>query len=267
MDALTQSIHALMREAAEQAIVPRYQKLAAHEITTKRDADDFVTVADHHAEAILTEGLARLIPDAVVVGEEAAFADPKLVERVGEQQCWLVDPLDGTHNFSHGKPPFGVLVALVEGGETVGGWIYDVLSGRFCHARSGGGAFVNGEPLKARESGQTPPIAAISLVYMDPAKREAVRQRVAPLYTVVDIPRCAAEQWPRLALGENDASIFERTLPWDHAAGVLLLNEAGGKAARPDRSAYRVDDFTTRGLIGASSPRLWEQLAERLARL
>jgi fructose-1,6-bisphosphatase/inositol monophosphatase family enzyme len=267
LDTLTASIHALMREAAAQAIVPRYQKLAGDEVSTKANADDFVTVADHHAEAILTEGLARLLPEAAVVGEEAAFAAPQLLERAWDGLCWLVDPLDGTHNFSHGKPPFGILVALVEGGETIGGWIYDVLSERFCHARRGEGAFIGGEPFRARPSGREPPIAAISLVYMNPARREAVKRHVAPLYTLVDIPRCAAEQYPRLALGQNDVSIFERTLPWDHAAGVLFLNEAGGMAARPDGTPYRVDDHARLGLVGAASPALWEELAERLAGL
>jgi fructose-1,6-bisphosphatase/inositol monophosphatase family enzyme len=82
---------------------------------------------------------------------------------------------------------------------------------------------------------------------------------------LVDIPRCAAEQYPRLVLGQNDVSIFERTLPWDHAAGVLFLNEAGGKAARPDGSPYRVDDYARPGMIGAATPALWEELAERMA--
>ena len=87
---------------------------------------------------------------------------------------------------------------------------------------------------------------------------------IAPHYTVVDIPRCAAEQYPRLVLGVNDCSIFERTLAWDHAAGVLFVNEAGGMAARPNGRPYRVDEAHLPGLIGAASPALWHELAERL---
>ena len=64
-------------------------------------------------------------------------------------------------------------------------------------------------------------------------------------------------------LGENDVSIFERTLAWDHAAGVLFLNEAGGRAARIDGSPYRVDD-SRRGMIGAATPALWHELAARM---
>ena len=100
---------------------------------------------------------------------------------------------------------------------------------------------------------------------MDEAERERIRAHIAPYYRLVDIPRCAAEQYPRLALGQNDLSVFQRTLPWDHAAGALWLNEAGGKAARPDGSAFRADDHTRPGLIGAATPQLWDELAERLA--
>lgn len=264
--ALTASVLRVMQQAAERAILPRYQSLEAHQIDAKA-ADDVVTVADHEAEAILAEGLMQLLPEATLVGEEAAHADPAILNRLGDQLCWIVDPLDGTNNFAKGKPPFGILVALSEAGETIAGWLYDPLSGRLCHAHRGGGAWIGDDRIFARATGQEPPIAAISLVFMDPARREAVKAGIAPHYAVVDIPRCAAEQYPRLVLGVNDVSIFERTLAWDHAAGVLFVNEAGGMAARPDGRAYRVDEAHLPGLIGAASPRLWDELAERMAGL
>ena len=257
-------MHALLREVTRVAILPRYRKLAEHEVTAKA-ADDVVTVADHQAEAMLGEGLMR-IADLPVVGEEAAHAEPKVLDRLSGS-CWIVDPLDGTRNFARGQPPFGILIALAEAGVAKTGWIYDCLSDRFCVAERGKGAFVDGERILARATGEEPPVAALSLVFLDPARREAVRQHVVPHYRMVDVPYCAAEQYPRLALGTNDVSIFERTLAWDHAAGVLWLNEAGGKAARPDGSPYRVDEWDRPGLIGAASPALWDQMAERLAAL
>ncbi|HWU03240.1 MAG TPA: inositol monophosphatase family protein [Novosphingobium sp.] len=261
-DTLSEAVHDVMQGAAERAIRPRYQHLAAADIVEKA-ADDVVTIADKESEAMLAEGLARILPEAAIVGEEAAHADPAILSRLGSDLCWIIDPLDGTNNFAAGRPPFGILVALSQGGETIGGWIYDVLSGRFCHARRGEGAFMDGERLHARTSGETPPIAAISVIFADPARRAAIQNHIAPHYTMVDIPRCAAEQYPRLAVGINDVSVFERTLAWDHAAGVLFLNEAGGKAARFDGTPYRVDE-DRRGLIGAASPALWDQLARRL---
>ncbi|MDG2002317.1 MAG: inositol monophosphatase family protein [Novosphingobium sp.] len=265
-DALTAAIHAAMQEASEQAILPRYRSLAEHEVISKA-ADDVVTVADHEAEEILTEHLSNLLPEASIVGEEAAHTNPAILDRLGDSLCWIIDPLDGTNNYATGKPPFGVLVALAEAGETIGGWIYDCLSGRFCHAQRGLGAFLDGERITAKPSDGNPPVAAISLIFLDDAQRERIKAHIAPHYRLVDIPRCAAEQYPRLALGQNDVSIFERTLPWDHAAGVLFLNEAGGKAARPDGSAYRPGEYDHPGLLGASSPRLWNELAHRIAEM
>jgi len=265
--ALTAPLHALMREASERAILPRWRQLAAHEVKEKETAGtlpDVVTIADHEAEAILSNGLARLLSDAVIVGEEACHADPGVFDRLGHDLCWIVDPLDGTNNFAAGEAPFGIMVALANRGEAIAGWIYDCLSGRFCHAGRGDGAFVNGERITARETGASPPIAANSLIYMLPKRREAVRVAIEPAYTLVDIPRCAAEQYPRLVLGENDIAIFERTLPWDHAAGALFVNEAGGKVARPDGSPYRVDEHARPGLIGAASERLWDEAVARL---
>lgn len=262
--ALTTAVHAAMREASERAVLPRWRALTKGDVTAKAP-DDVVTIADHESETILSERLAALLPEATIVGEEAAHADAVLLSRLGDDLCWIIDPLDGTNNFAAGKPPFGVLVALAERGETIAGWIYDCLSGRFCHALRGAGAFIDGERVHARSSGEKPPIAAISLIFLDLAERDRIRQHIAPHYRLVDIPRCAAEQYPRLALGENDVSLFERTLPWDHAAGVLFLNEAGGKAARPDGAAYRVDEYARPGLIGASTPHLWDEMARSMA--
>ena len=263
MDTLTLAVAAVIKDAATRAIMPRYQQLAEGEIITKSPGE-LVTVADREAEMLLFEGLAKILPEAALVGEEACEADPALLDRLGDALCWIVDPIDGTHNFARGAPPFGVMVALAQSGETIAGWIYDPLSGRLCHAHQGQGAFVGEERIAARTTGAEPPVAAISLVFMDPAKRAAMSAQIAPHYTLVDIPRCAAEQYPRLVLGVNDLSIFERTLAWDHAAGVLFVNEAGGKAARPDGRAYRVDEAHLPGLIGAASPALWDELAARL---
>jgi fructose-1,6-bisphosphatase/inositol monophosphatase family enzyme len=212
---------------------------------------------------MLTEGLTAIV-NLPVLGEEAAFADETVLDRAAGD-CWIVDPLDGTRNFARGRPPFGILLAMVEGGETKAGWIYDCLTGRLCVAHRGKGAFVDGEKIVALPTAEEKPVAAVSMVFVDPAKREGLKAALGDDYRQVDIPWCCAEQYPRLALGQNDVALFERTLPWDHAAGVLWLNEAGGKAARPDGSPYRVDQWRRPGLIGAANPRLWEEMAERLS--
>ena len=264
--ALDNAVAALMRETAEKTLLKHYQHLESADIIDKA-ADDVVTIADTESEIMLAEGLAKILPEAAIVGEEAAHADPAIFDRLSDRLCWIIDPLDGTNNYAVGKPPFGILLALAEKGETVAGWIYDPLTGRLCTAHRGQGAWLNGERFSARSSGAEKPIAAISLVFVDQVQREALLEHIAPHYTLVDIPRCAAEQYPRIGLGVNDVSLFERTYAWDHAAGVLFLNESGGKAARPDGTPFRVDRHLEPGLIGASSPALFDTMAERLARI
>ena len=263
------AIEDLLRKVTHKVILPRYQNLKAGDVEDKAKdgaASDPVTIADRESEEMLSEGLAKIIPGLAIVGEEAAHADPAVLDRLAGD-CWIIDPIDGTRNFAAGQPPFGILIAMASGGEAHTGWIFDCLSGRLCTAHKGKGAFVNGEKISTKTTGQSPPVAAISLLFMDDAKREATKHHIAPHYQLVDIPYCAAEQYPRLALGINDVSIFERTLAWDHAAGALWLNESGGKCARPDGSAYRVDEPGRQGLIGASTPAIWDDMADRLARL
>ncbi|MEL7190274.1 MAG: inositol monophosphatase family protein, partial [Pseudomonadota bacterium] len=252
LSALDGEILDLMRFAAQRSMLPRFRALADSEIEMKGE-DDPVTIVDREVESFLTEALTKLAPGVAVVGEEAVHADEKVLDHLSEQ-CWIIDPLDGTANFTEGKEPFGIIVALADAGKAVAGWLYDPNKDRLCHTRAGEGAFVNGDRIKARTTGQTPPVTAVSRMFLTEEQSAMVDAKLAPHYTLVDIPRCAAEQYPRLALGENDVSSFKRTLAWDHAAGILWLNEAGGKAARLDGSEYRVDEHGKPGLVGASSP-------------
>lgn len=262
LGALDAELRDMLRFAAQRSILPRFRQLASHEVEMKGE-DDPVTVVDREVEEFLTEGLSKLAPGVAVVGEEAAHADDTVLDRLSGQ-CWIIDPLDGTANFTEGKEPFGIIIALADAGKAVAGWLYDPVHDRLCHARAGKGAFVDGERIRAKTTGKSPPVAAISKIFLTEEQRAQVDEKLAPYYTLVDIPRCAAEQYPRLALGENDVSSFKRTYAWDHAAGVLWLNEAGGKAARLDGSEYRVDEQDKPGLVGASSPAIWDEFVARV---
>lgn len=261
---LHEPVAALMRQVGRDIVMPRYRNLAAHEISEKA-ADDYVTIADKESELRLAEGLAAILPDAGIIGEEACAADPAILDRAGEGLNWIIDPIDGTGNFASGNPPFGIMVALADAGTILAGWILDPLTGRLCHALRDGGSFIDGEPVQARESGEPLPIAALAVYFMRPEERADIQRRSQDRFTLVDIPRCAAEQYPRIVLGRNDLSVFARTLPWDHAAGTLFVNEAGGLCQRLDGTPYRVGDLR-RGLLAASSPRLWDAAAQTLFR-
>jgi len=249
------AVSALMRDVAATLVMPRFRMLAAHEITEKTPGE-IVTSVDRASEQRLYEGLDALGLGARIVGEEAVANDLRLLRDIGKGLVWLVDPLDGTANFAAGRRPFGLMVALVEDGAPLSAWLLDPVSGRLCHAERGGGATCDGAPVRAHGTGRNPAVAALATQFLDPDLRAHIHARAAQHLDLVAIPRCAAEHYPRLCFGQNDIAFFQRTLPWDHAAGVLFLTEAGGHATRWDGSPYRVGDGKV-GLLAASDERLW----------
>ncbi len=242
--------------------MPRFQALAVHEISEKAP-DDIVTIADTESEERLTEGLAAILPEARIVGEEAYAADASLLDNLVSGAIWIVDPVDGTTNFSEGITPFALMIALAVDGETEAGWIYDPVASRLCHGHRGNGAFVDGERVRSKPTDNPLPVAALAMHFLPPERRADLEERAAGKLTVVPIPRCAGEQYPRLALGQNDISLFQKTFPWDHAPGALFLEEAGGKTARLNGERYRATELRP-GLLSAATPELWDKAAEIL---
>ena len=263
--ALHSAVNAVMAEAAERAIMPRFRKLRADQVREKA-TEEFVTIADEHSEAVLASGLAKILPEAHVTGEEAASANTAVLDRLDGPLCWVIDPLDGTSNFTTGEGPFGILVALTENGETVGGWLYDPLTGRFSVAMRGEGAFIDREPVRTNSSRDEMPIAGISsLLERAPARANLIERSRAEFKTV-PVPRCAAEQYPRIVRGLSNVTFFGRTLPWDHPAGALFLEEPGGVVTRFDGSPYRLSD-NSNGLVAAGTGRVWERAVELTRRV
>ncbi|RSV43213.1 inositol monophosphatase [Sphingomonas sp. ABOLE] len=256
------AVSALIRRVAETVVLPRFRNLAAHEVLEKTPGE-LVTIADREAEERLTEGLAAIAPDAVIIGEEACAANPALVDQAMAARAWVIDPIDGTGNFAAGEPPFGIMIALIEAGVIQAGWIYDPVAERMCHAALGGGAFVNGTQVQARQSDGPRPHAAVSKVAQSEAEHAERMRRFEQDFELWAMPRCAAENYPRLALGQNDVAVFRRTLIWDHAPGVVFLGEAGGYVAHWNGTPYRVDGKGV-GLIAASTPELGRRATELL---
>ncbi|MDE8652341.1 inositol monophosphatase family protein [Novosphingobium album (ex Liu et al. 2023)] len=259
---LGQQVAALMRAVAASVVLPRFRRLAAHDIAEKSPGE-VVTSADLEAERRLADGLAALCPSARIIGEEAVAQDPGLLDRAGEGLVWLIDPLDGTANYARGQAPFGMMIALVDHGVPQAGWLLDPLRDRMCQAERGRGATCDREPVRARPTGAALPVAALGTHFLPAARRERVHAHAGRHCAVVAVPRCAAESYPRLVLGENDVALFQRSLPWDHAAGALFLEEAGGRITHWDGSPYRVGGAAG-GILAAASAALWEQAARVL---
>ncbi len=249
-----------IRETSAEVIEPRFAALSPTEVRSKA-AGELVTVADVDAERLLTRRLTDLLPAAAVVGEEACATDPTLLESLWSAQAWLIDPLDGTANFVEGRPDWAVMVALCEEGRTVASWIWQPTSQTMYTAEAGGGATRNGAAVTVTPRGQPPAglRGAVLARFLPPSVSAAVdagRERFA---AVTAGRRCAGFEYPAVVDGGQDFVLFWRTLPWDHAAGVLLLQEAGGVARRLDASAYR-PTATAEGLLAAAQPCVWDSV-------
>lgn len=258
-------VEALLREAATRAILPRFRALQSHEIEEKSPGE-LVTAADHAAEAILSEGLKRLRPGALVVGEEAAALDPGLLEKLPrEDEVWLIDPLDGTANFAAGREDFAVMVALLRGRESVLSWMLDPIGGVMRIAERGSGAFAGG--VRVRAASACPPLhemrGAILKRFLGPEERARLAPRETLLKEVLPGFMCAGREYPAVVAGERHFALFQRLLPWDHAPGALFAEEAGGMARRLDGSAYVPGDLRP-GLLVAQNPAVWRRLRETL---
>ncbi|MGP3970084.1 inositol monophosphatase family protein [Streptomyces sp. 6N223] len=241
-EGLAASVEEAVRAAAAEEIMPRWKQLAAHEVSYKSGPHDLVTIADRAAERRLTTALTALLPGSMVVGEETVHEDPDSYAALrGAAPVWIVDPIDGTRPFIGGETGFATLVALAHRGELLGSWTLAPALGLFAHARRGGGAWLNGERLRAGspEPGAVLRVACSHPDYTTGAQKRALRA----LWTDGVAPRsCTAAglEYLRIAGGELDAVAFTWELAWDHAAGLLLVTEAGGEHATAAGGPVRI---------------------------
>ncbi|MFB7914262.1 inositol monophosphatase family protein [Streptomyces sp. NPDC056061] len=235
-------VEAAVRAAAAAEIMPRHRQLAAHEIIEKNGPHDLVTVADRLAEEHLTASLTRLLPGSVVVGEEAVHADPAVYDALrGDAPVWIVDPVDGTRQFVHGDPGFCTLVALARHGELLASWTFAPALDQMAVAIRGRGATLNGEPIR---SGSPAPGAALRVATSHPDyTTDAQKRALLGLRTDgIDARPCgsAGLEYLAVARGQMDAVAFTWEYAWDHAAGLLLVAEAGGAQATLEGTPFRI---------------------------
>jgi len=256
-------VSSLLREVGSRVILPRFRQLQAHDIEEKSPAEP-VTVADREAEQVIGSQLVQLLPGSRVLGEEACSLDPHLLDGIDEGLLWIVDPIDGTANFVAGTEPFATMVALLRDGEIAMSWIHEPVTGRMACAETGSGAWMDGVRLDAPAAPTRPErLAGIVSRFCLPEDRESFVGRVEQEAALVHpTRRCAGAEYPLIATGACDFALYWRTLVWDHAAGALLLREAGGVVRRLDGTDYRPGTPGV-GLLPARSP----EIAERLLRL
>jgi len=255
----------LIATIAGEEIVPRFARLGTGDIVEKTPGD-LVTVADLASEKRFAAALPDLLPGSVVLGEEAVAKDAGLLAMLDrDEPVWVVDPLDGTGNFSAGLPIFAVIVALVLKGRVHAGWIYDPLNGRMASAIEGEGAWIDGRRVRIVRPDDLRGLNGA--VYGRPFRLSQAyrslwgggRGRLGQLFN----PRSVGQEYLARLQGGMHFGVYTRLNPWDHAAGCLLHSEAGGYVMRFDGTPYRP---ATRepGIVVASDPTLWNILDTEL---
>lgn len=228
-------------------------------ISEKAGPDDLVSQADTDTEAAVRAVLAELRPEDAVVGEESGARDGT------SGVSWVVDPIDGTTNYLYGRPDWAVSVAALDAdGRVIAGVVVEPAVGRVTYACLGGGTESDGRPV--------PPLvqtdlsrAVLELNLGRPAQKRYAAGMVAALVPHVrDVRRggSAASALAQVATGRADAAWLPGLQPWDVAAGLLLVTEAGGAVG--DLSGRGNGGVPASGDVLAAPEGLWEPLRELL---
>ena len=247
----------IIRSVNETTVLPRFRSLVDAEVTMKGPMDP-VTIADREAEELLRERLTAFLPGSVVVGEEAVSENPQVLRALtGSAPVWIVDPIDGTRNFIAGSDRFSTLVALAVDGVLQASWSYAPVLGRIGTALAGQGAWVDGVP--ARVAASSEPAAGVAASSEPAAVATPSALPVTTSHPVwwplgygrgVDAMKAAGFdvryfdasgiEYLDLAIGARSAMVLTWEYCWDHAAGMLLVAEAGGHVAALDGAPVRL---------------------------
>jgi fructose-1,6-bisphosphatase/inositol monophosphatase family enzyme len=261
----------IMRETANEVIMPRYKALGDGDIREKTGPKDLVTIADIESEHRMTPLLEALLPGSVVIGEEAASDDPGIFGLLeGDAPVWIIDPVDGTSNFAKGGRHFCVMVGLVQGGETLLGVILDPLGERWVGAEKGAGAWSHAFNGAAAERLSTlAPAApaemsgALNFRFMDSPLKEEMRARADAGVERHFRMGCAGHEYLRMASAEAHFALYIKKMPWDHVPGCLIHSEAGGYHACFNGEPYRPNELD-HGILAAPDRESWRALHEVL---
>lgn len=205
----------------------------AIEVSLKGEID-LVTEVDRACEDLVLRTIRGRFPDHDIVTEE------QHLEQTGSSHVWFVDPLDGTTNYAHAYPFFCCSVGLAVDGRVVAGAVYDPLREELFTGARGGGAFLNGRPL--RVSTATELLRSLLVTGFPYDLRDDLQAKLRLFNRFMGHARgirrdgAAALDLCYVAAGRLDAFWEERLQPWDMVAGSVILEEAGGRVTRFDGS-------------------------------
>ena len=199
-------------------------------VVNKEGHANYVTNIDCRVQAYLEEALPELLPGSEFIGEE------KENQALGDEPTWVVDPLDGTTNMIHDYHLSAVSIALCRMKKPVLGLIWQPYTRELFYAEAGGGAFLNGRPIRVSRTPFRDALAAIGTApYYEELEKTSLALALDFLHECADIRRSgsAALDLAYLACGRHDIFFEMRLKPWDYAAGSLIVQEAGGEVQMP----------------------------------
>jgi fructose-1,6-bisphosphatase/inositol monophosphatase family enzyme len=262
-------VGAALAFAACTEIMPWFGKLKTNQIRQKTSALDVVSDADEAAESAISGALRAAFPGALIVGEEGAYRDPTALQQLSSAElAFIVDPIDGTKNFVSNLPLFGVMAAAIIRGEIVAGVIYDPVSRDWAYALRAAGAWMeyeDGSRTVLRVAKPVPVSAMEGIVatgFLPEPLRGTVLTNLTKLAATANL-RCAAHEYRLAAAGYCHVLLYNRLMPWDHAAGWLLHREAGGYSAHFDGTGYQLSHLTG-GLICTPDEDSWHLIRAAL---
>ena len=223
---------------------------------------DLVTEADRNSEALIRQRIKALWPDHDILGEEEGLVDR------GSEYRWYVDPLDGTTNFAHSFPVFCVSLGLEHGGKRIAGVVFDPTRNELFAAEKGSGAFLNHEPIHVSK------IAKLkeSLVATGFPSRKRHQNPNIHFYHQITLRThgirragSAALDLCYVAAGRLEGFWEFNLNPWDTAAGVLMVEEAGGKVSGFDGSEFQINSNETLASNGLLHEQLLDEFGEIFA--
>jgi myo-inositol-1(or 4)-monophosphatase len=219
----------------------------------RKDDGSLLTQTDLALQQVIGQRLAQLCPDVPVLGEEMTEAEQQAVLATGT--CWLLDPLDGTSNFSHAIPVYSVSLALLWEGRVVAGLVYDPNRQELFHAQLGQGAYLNALRLQQQDASQ-PERLQQAMALIDSKRLDAKLATAIfiqhPYHSQRSFGSVALE-WCWLAAGRIHTYLHGKQKLWDYSAGALIAQEAGCLAVtfQGESILSAPIDLVARSAIGA----------------
>ena len=221
MNSISANLNIMIKasEKASKILIRDFGEIEKLQVS-KKGPKDFVTNADIKAEKIIIEELKKAKPNYSIISEENGIENNK-----DNKNTWIIDPIDGTINFLHGVPHFAISIALKSNDEIISGLIFDPIKNEMFYAEKNSGAYFNNQRVRVSKKSEI---------------NDCLFATGSESESKIDLPHrksgCAALDMAYVASGRYDG-YYQRNLNlWDIAAGIILVNEAGGMLNKLDLS-------------------------------